>query len=392
MNQQEREDFEELTKKLAMAGKILNSALNGPRQIGVVSAGPLEDGITYRIDMDGNSIIAGFYDLPKGTDSGQDEVTAADINFNKQKKKSHLKVGTEVVMINGLIVEVLPMKLKKIEATALQTLVTWDQVGGLKSQIHRIRESIELPMKHAELAREIGLSPIKGALLYGPPGCGKTLIAKAIASTVLKSKDVDKRAFVYGKGGEMLRPLVGLAEMNIVALFRGCREYTRETGQRAVLFIDEAEAIMPRRGSRVSSDVENTIVPTFLAEMDGFESDGPFVLLATNHPNQIDSAVLREGRIDLHIEINRPTEKDVEEIFLIHLDAVKCAQASSVLAKVGTESIFGHAAKERVSGSLVETVVRLSAQKALSRKVADKHSRTGLIAEDVKAAVGLLSN
>ena len=140
------------------------------------------------------------------------------------------------------------------------------------------------------------------------------MIAKAIASQIIKASGGDHEAFQYVKGAELLSKWVGEAEARIANMFRKSRDYSKRTGNRAIIFMDEAEAMLGTRGSRKSSDVDTTIVPTFLAEMDGFDENGPFILLATNLPNALDEAVTREGRIDSKIPVMRPDYDDVIEI------------------------------------------------------------------------------
>lgn len=132
-------------------------------------------------------------------------------------------------------------------------------------------------------------------------------------------------------------------------------------------------------------------MPTFLAEMDGFDEHSPFVLLSSNLPDSIDDAILREGRIDLKIEITRPTKDDVNDIFNIHLGKVKCAESIKDLSNLCTKSIFDGHLKDRVSGSMIETVVKLSIQKAMSRKIKNKNCATGVIKEDLQQAVEMLN-
>lgn len=374
----EREEIGLLKDKLNKYEGLLEKVLKAPKMIGTVTAGPFKekDSLTYRVDINSTPTIVEYKN---------------SVMFGEMREEK-LEIGTDVVIINGVIVAIVPQVLRIVEKTPVFNLISWDQIGGLKSQVSRIREAIELPMQNEALAKELGVSPIKGALLYGPPGCGKTLIAKAIASTILKTESVDPRAFVYVKGGELLSQWVGATEQRIVSMFKECRDYSFKTGKKAIIFIDEAEAILPHRGSRQSSDVDRTIVPTFLAEMDGFYDNNPFVLLSSNHPNDIDSAILREGRIDIKISVDRPNAEDLKDIFMIHLKKVKCKDKTEHLAQKASELIFADTKiSQRASGSLAETVVKLSAQKALSRKIADKKSAIGVNTEDIACAISSLN-
>lgn len=377
MNSKDKEQvIEDLTAKNKEYEKILTKLLAQPKMLGVITAGPVKDqsGSHYRCKVGGNDAIV-TYD--------KEIIFKTGIQI--------LEVGMEILVQNGHIIGVTPTELKKEEKTPLFKLVDWDEIGGLKSQMELIRDTIESPIKYAKLAKELGLAAPKGMLLHGPPGCGKTLVAKAIASTILGAKEVDARAFVYIKGAELLSMYVGATEQRIVNMFEQCRNYKKETGKQAVLFIDEAEAILPKRGTGRSSDVEKTIVPTFLAEMDGFEGNNPFVLLSTNLPSNIDDAILREGRIDLKVEVKRPTAEDCIDIFAIHFKAVKCSEEVSCLAANGAEELAKLPAFERISGSMIETVVKLSTQQTLKRLIKDSKSERGVIIQDVKAALKLVN-
>jgi proteasome-associated ATPase len=177
-------------------------------------------------------------------------------------------------------------------------------------------------------------------------------------------------------------------------MFKQTRRYAKETGQRAFIFIDEAEAILPKRGSRQSSDVDKTIVPTFLSEMDGFDDNSPFILLSTNHPNSIDEAVLRPGRIDIKIEISRPTQEDAVDILKIHLSNVKLAEDIDTLANQGAVALFASPAVSEVSGAMCETIVKLATQNAVTRHIkcgTGENCKPGLSFEDIQISINNLN-
>jgi proteasome-associated ATPase len=200
--------------------------------------------------------------------------------------------------------------------------IDYTDIGGLSRQIEAIRDAVELPFLHAELFREHQLRPPKGILLYGPPGCGKTLIAKAVANSLAKQvqkvRGGDERAtsyFLNIKGPELLNKYVGETERHIRLVFQRAREKASE-GTPVIVFFDEMDSIFRTRGSGVSSDVENTIVPQLLSEIDGVEGlENVIVIGASNREDMIDPAILRPGRLDVKIKIERPDAEAARDIF-----------------------------------------------------------------------------
>ena len=205
--------------------------------------------------------------------------------------------------------------------------VGYGDIGGLTRQIEQIRDAVELPFLHKELYREYSLRPPKGVLLYGPPGCGKTLIAKAVANSLAKNmaevRGEDAREaksyFLNIKGPELLNKFVGETERHIRLIFQRAREKASE-GTPVIVFFDEMDSIFRTRGTGVSSDVETTVVPQLLSEIDGVEGlENVIVIGASNREDMIDPAILRPGRLDVKIKIERPDAEAAQDIFSKYL-------------------------------------------------------------------------
>ncbi|HEY0933336.1 MAG TPA: proteasome ATPase [Trebonia sp.] len=235
---------------------------------------------------------------------------------------------------SGYIYERIPKS--EVEELVLEEVpdIAYTDIGGLSSQIEQIRDAVELPYLHADLFREHQLRPPKGILLYGPPGCGKTLIAKAVANSLAKQVQAKAAAagnsvvpkgqegksfFLNIKGPELLNKYVGETERHIRLVFQRAREKASE-GMPVIVFFDEMDSIFRTRGSGVSSDVENTIVPQLLSEIDGVEGlENVIVIGASNREDMIDPAILRPGRLDVKIKIERPDAEAAKDIFAKYL-------------------------------------------------------------------------
>lgn len=283
--------------------------------------------------------------------------------------------------------------------------ITWDQIGGLDEAKQTVRDLLELPFQQPELYAHYKMRRPAGVLFYGPPGCGKTLFAKAVAKALaeLHGGEAISSAFIFVKSPEILDKWVGNTEAEIRNLFERARRHHREHGYPAVLAFDEADAIMPQRGTRRSSDVADTIVPMFLGEMDGIDDEqtrcNPIVILMTNRVEVLDPAIIRPGRISHHIKIDRPNEYAALDILGIHSgnvpfedkkDAVLAVAASDIFSKtrllyrVNNEHSF--TLGDAVNGAMLEHVVEEAKLLALHRDIVNK-TQTGVGVNDFRTAI-----
>jgi proteasome-associated ATPase len=276
--------------------------------------------------------------------------------------------------------------------------ITYADIGGLDSQIEQIADAVELPFLHADLFAEYQLPAPKGILLYGPPGCGKTLIAKAVANSLAKKvaaatgDEKGRSYFINIKGPELLNKYVGETERQIRLVFQRAREKSEE-GWPVIVFFDEMDSMFRTRGSGISSDMESTIVPQLLAEIDGVEGlRNVIVIGATNREDLIDPAILRPGRLDVKIKIERPTADAARQIFARYLtDEIPIAEGFGVGEMIDQtvlemyredqanrflEVTYQNGDKEVLyykdfsSGAMIENIVRRAKKLAIKRSIA----------------------
>ncbi|MCH2432674.1 MAG: proteasome ATPase [Acidimicrobiales bacterium] len=348
------------------------------------------------------------------------------VELSAEVARGHLRSGDSALIDPraGLILERLPRP--EVEGLILEEVpdVTYDDVGGLSQQIEMIVDAVELPFLHRDLFAEYDLPAPKGILLYGPPGCGKTLIAKAVANSLAgKVSDIsgDREArsyFLNIKGPELLNKYVGETERQIRLVFQRAREKS-EQGWPVIVFFDEMESLFRTRGTGISSDMESTIVPQLLAEIDGVEAlRNVIVIGASNREDLIDPAILRPGRLDVKIKIERPDETAAAQIFRRYLVAELPIDAETietlgggdkekaVLAMVDEAVATMYSDEDRnrflevtylngdkevlffrdfASGAMIENIVRRAKKLAIKRELAG--GQKGIRADDLVRAV-----
>ncbi len=291
---------------------VLNEALNIVEGAGFTRRGEISS-VVDLLD-DGRAVVLGHTD---------DERV---VTLSEPLRREHIRVGDHLLVDTRTQYAFEKLPKSAVEEVALEEVpdVSYEQIGGLGEQVEILRDAIELPYLHPDLFQEHQLAPPKGILLYGPPGCGKTLIAKAVANSL--ARRIEDRTgcetpayFLNVKGPELLNKYVGETEHKIREVFKRAREKASENVP-VVIFFDEMDSLFRMRGSGISSDIEATVVAQFLSEIDGVESlKNVIVIGASNRQDLIDPAVLRPGRLDLKVKVNRPDAKAAFEIFTKYL-------------------------------------------------------------------------
>jgi proteasome-associated ATPase len=347
------------------------------------------------------------------------------VQIGEPLRNHHLRAGDSLLLDvrSGFVLEHLPKP--EVEELILEEVpdISYQDIGGLADQIEQIRDAVELPFLHADLFAEHQLKPPKGILLYGPPGCGKTLIAKAVANSLAKKvaevtgQPSGRSYFLNIKGPELLNKYVGETERQIRLIFQRAKEKSGE-GVPVIVFFDEMDSIFRTRGSGVSSDVENTIVPQLLSEIDGVEQlKNVIVIGASNREDMIDPAILRPGRLDVKIKIERPDAEAARDIFSKYLvpslplaDEVVAAASGNregALTRIIDEAVhrmysdaeenrflevtYANGDKEILyfkdfnSGAMIENIVNRAKKVAIKRFL--QTGRKGIVAADLFTAV-----
>ena len=312
-----------------------------------------------------------------------------------------LKVGDEVILDPNqrVILARLPKRTSGVVIEDDLAQIDWSKVGGQSKVIEEVRKVIEYPILHKDILKTMEYQLPKGFLFYGPPGCGKTLIGRAILSDIIRqlkekesNQDLEGR-FIHVKGPEILNMWLGESERKVREIFKKARDY-KEKGQVPFIFIDEAESILGTRQAMRGNNISNTLVPMFCAEMDGIQSlREAVVILATNRPDLIDPAILRPGRIDRKIKVGRPNREDCNAILKVYLkpnlprehenldqmtqpflDALfkKSPRQEVLVLTLRTGKLKNLYWKDFISGAIIEGIVKRTKEKAIERAIDGK--------------------
>jgi len=349
------------------------------------------------------------------------------VRISEALRDETLKTGDSVLLnhTSGMLLEKLPKR--ELDDLLLEEVpdISYADIGGLDTQIEAIRDAIEMPYLYPAEYKEFDLTPPKGVLLYGPPGCGKTLIARAVANCLADrvrqqtNREDIRGYFINIKGPELLNKYVGETERKIREVFSKAREKSKE-GFPVVIFFDEMDSLFRSRGMGISSDMESTLVPQFLAEIDGVENLRDVIVIgASNRQDLLDPAVLRPGRLDIKIKIDRPNLDGAKDIFSIYLtpdlpfadeeiekfdgnseDITEYLISEAVDEMYATteenrfievtytrgerETLFF---KDFVSGAMIRNIVSRAKKMAIKRLISSEGKEKGISVVDLKTAI-----
>lgn len=401
------------------AAKKTTLSINGSlAEVGTPHGLKLKAGMTVRIRPESQQIVDIVDDAPlvgavhpvtRVIDEKHVEIDLPGMTRSVIYGGEKPKPGDRVQIDPTGVVVVRNLGQASVAAHSADTGVSWDDIGGLVEAKKQLIEAVEEPFTHADLYARYQKKPTKGILLYGPPGTGKTMLGKAIHTAIAKLHGESAKAtgYIYVKAPEILNMFAGNSEGNVRKLFTSARRHHADHHYPCVVFIDEADAILSKRGARAVDGMERTVVPQFLAEMDGLDASGALVVLATNRPDQLDAAVTRDGRIDRKVFVPRPNKDEAVDIFrrcvrgkpldtltsesfaelaaleLFRRDhllyTVKCKDGQDIHLTLGSLA----------SGAMCAGIVETATQVAIRR---DKESgaQAGIAADDVKAAIALV--
>ena len=323
-----------------------------------------------------------------------------------KKGEQELRIQARKDLKVGHVVMLHPKTLQIVENTGYPPLeagqfapaeipnVKWSDIGGLEEAKQDMIEAIEMPHREKELFAFYKKRPVKGILLSGPPGCGKTMLGKAAATALseIYGKESARTGFLYVKAPEILNSYVGASEETVREIFSDARRHAMEHGYPAIIFIDEAEAILAKRGG-MGFSMSNTIVPSFLTEMDGLESSSAIVILATNRPDILDPAIVREGRIDRKVSVKRPSVKNATDIIAMSLERYPVADgwdlmnmAEGMAHEIYSDNRMINGDKylrDIVNGAMLAACVDLAVANAMRRDIEARKDKAGQAEPDV---------
>jgi proteasome-associated ATPase len=341
------------------------------------------------------------------------EVDAQKVVRLRPEMVGAIEVGDDVTvdLSGSIVLRKVDDKPKLAKPKSTKTRVEWDDVVGLEEAKQRIVENIINPMKHASLYEDYGMRSVpKGMMLYGPPGCGKTLLGRAIATAIADAAGVqpDEAGFIYVKSTELLDSYVGESEKKVRSLFARANKHYENSGWPAVIFIDEADAVLSARGR---DQLAKNLVAPFLTEMDGFDEQKAFVILATNRHDVLDPAITRNSRIDFKVCVTRPSRETAEGIIQHGLAKSRCADPLDVLAQKAIELFwssdrivkrlatpkYGNIVvrlRDCINGAMAQSVVNEAVTSSIRRDLAQmkeegrrKPYASGVTVGDIEAAV-----